>query len=181
MCLADARARRFRAEACKVRPLPDRQRGCVRGPPAFATERRGANRGASRVENQAEARGGAGDARRPVRRRCSLRRVTRNDRGAPEGQNQGPRTLKRSFVLTPEAKADLRETLFDIAEDSPETAERLRFEVTRTESWSQDHPTRMRTPLLRICLTSGVSSSRSKRSMGRPSRPHALLTAEKYT
>jgi plasmid stabilization system protein ParE len=36
--------------------------------------------------------------------------------------------LKRLFLLTPEAKADLREILLDIAEDSPETAERLRTE-----------------------------------------------------
>jgi len=28
--------------------------------------------------------------------------------------------VKRSFVLTPEAKADLREILLDIADDSPE-------------------------------------------------------------
>ena len=32
------------------------------------------------------------------------------------------------FVLTPEAAADLREILLDIAEDSPDTAERLRVE-----------------------------------------------------
>jgi plasmid stabilization system protein ParE len=37
--------------------------------------------------------------------------------------------VKRSFILTPEAKADLREILIDIAEDRPETAERLRFEL----------------------------------------------------
>ena len=36
--------------------------------------------------------------------------------------------MKRSFLLTPEAKNDLREILLDIAEDSPETAERLRSE-----------------------------------------------------
>jgi plasmid stabilization system protein ParE len=36
--------------------------------------------------------------------------------------------MKRPFVLTPEAKADLREILLDIAEDSPDTAERLRVE-----------------------------------------------------
>jgi plasmid stabilization system protein ParE len=36
--------------------------------------------------------------------------------------------VKRRFVLTPEAKADLREILFDIAEDSPDTAERIRSE-----------------------------------------------------
>ena len=37
--------------------------------------------------------------------------------------------MKRRFVLTPEAKADLREILLDIAEDSPDTAERLRSEI----------------------------------------------------
>jgi plasmid stabilization system protein ParE len=36
--------------------------------------------------------------------------------------------VKRLFVLTPEAKKDLQEILLDIAEDSPETAERLRGE-----------------------------------------------------
>ncbi len=36
--------------------------------------------------------------------------------------------MKRLFVLTPEAKNDLREILLDIAEDSPDTAERLRHE-----------------------------------------------------
>ena len=36
--------------------------------------------------------------------------------------------MKRSFVLTAEAKSDLREILLDIAEDSPDTAERLRVE-----------------------------------------------------
>ena len=34
--------------------------------------------------------------------------------------------MKRLFVVTPEAKNDLKEILLDIAEDSPETAERLR-------------------------------------------------------
>ena len=37
--------------------------------------------------------------------------------------------MKRRFVLTPLAKADLREIFLDIAEDSPETAERLRLEL----------------------------------------------------
>jgi plasmid stabilization system protein ParE len=37
--------------------------------------------------------------------------------------------VKRRFVVTPEAKADLGEILFDIAEDSPDTAERLRSEI----------------------------------------------------
>jgi plasmid stabilization system protein ParE len=37
--------------------------------------------------------------------------------------------VKRRFLLTPEAKADLREILLDIAEDSPGTAERLRSEL----------------------------------------------------
>jgi plasmid stabilization system protein ParE len=37
--------------------------------------------------------------------------------------------VKRRFRLTPEAKADLREVLLDIAEDSPDTAERLRSEA----------------------------------------------------
>jgi hypothetical protein len=36
--------------------------------------------------------------------------------------------VKRSFLLTHEAKADLREILLDIAEDSPDAAERLRSE-----------------------------------------------------
>ena len=36
--------------------------------------------------------------------------------------------MKRRFRLTPEANADLRETLLDIAEDNPDTAERLRTE-----------------------------------------------------
>jgi plasmid stabilization system protein ParE len=37
--------------------------------------------------------------------------------------------VKRRFLLTPEAKADLREILLDIAEDSPDTAQRLRSEI----------------------------------------------------
>ena len=37
--------------------------------------------------------------------------------------------MKRRFLPTPEAKSDLREILLDIAEDSPETAERLRSEI----------------------------------------------------
>ena len=36
--------------------------------------------------------------------------------------------MKRLFVLTPEAKNDLKEIFLDIAEDSPDTAERLRSE-----------------------------------------------------
>jgi plasmid stabilization system protein ParE len=36
--------------------------------------------------------------------------------------------VKRLFVLTPEARNDLREILLDIAEDSPDTAARLRTE-----------------------------------------------------
>ena len=36
--------------------------------------------------------------------------------------------MKPSFALTPEARADLQEILLDIAEDSPDTAERLRAE-----------------------------------------------------
>jgi plasmid stabilization system protein ParE len=36
--------------------------------------------------------------------------------------------VKRRFRLTPEARADLREILLNIAEDSPEAAERLRSE-----------------------------------------------------
>lgn len=36
--------------------------------------------------------------------------------------------MKRSFLLTPEARADLRDILLDIAEDSPDAAERLRSE-----------------------------------------------------
>jgi plasmid stabilization system protein ParE len=37
--------------------------------------------------------------------------------------------VKRRFLLTPEAKTDLREILLDVAEDSPDTAERLRSEI----------------------------------------------------
>jgi plasmid stabilization system protein ParE len=36
--------------------------------------------------------------------------------------------VKRRFVLTPEARSDLKEILLDIAEDSPDAAERLRSE-----------------------------------------------------
>jgi plasmid stabilization system protein ParE len=36
--------------------------------------------------------------------------------------------VRRAFVLTPEARSDLKEILLDIAEDSPDTAERLRRE-----------------------------------------------------
>ena len=36
--------------------------------------------------------------------------------------------MNRLFVLTPEAKSDLREIFLDIVEDSPDTAERLRLE-----------------------------------------------------
>lgn len=36
--------------------------------------------------------------------------------------------MKRRFLLTPEAKNDLREILLDIAEDNPDAAERLRSE-----------------------------------------------------
>jgi plasmid stabilization system protein ParE len=36
--------------------------------------------------------------------------------------------LKPLFLLTPEAKGDLKEILLDIADDSPDTAERLRSE-----------------------------------------------------
>jgi plasmid stabilization system protein ParE len=37
--------------------------------------------------------------------------------------------VKRRFLLTPKAKADLREILLDIADDNPDTAERLRSEI----------------------------------------------------
>jgi plasmid stabilization system protein ParE len=37
--------------------------------------------------------------------------------------------VKRRFVLTPEARSDLRKILLDIAEENPETAERLRSEI----------------------------------------------------
>jgi plasmid stabilization system protein ParE len=37
--------------------------------------------------------------------------------------------VKRLFVLTSEAKKDLKEILLDIAEDSPDTADRLRGEL----------------------------------------------------
>lgn len=36
--------------------------------------------------------------------------------------------MSRLFLLTPEAKSDLKQVLLDIAEDSPDTAERLRQE-----------------------------------------------------
>lgn len=36
--------------------------------------------------------------------------------------------MKRLFVLTPQARADLQDVLLDIAEDSPAAAERLRAE-----------------------------------------------------
>jgi len=36
--------------------------------------------------------------------------------------------VKRLFVLTPEAKTDLKEIFLDIVEDSADTAERLRAE-----------------------------------------------------
>ena len=36
--------------------------------------------------------------------------------------------MKCLFVLTPEAKKDLKEILLDIAEDRPDTAERVRLE-----------------------------------------------------
>jgi plasmid stabilization system protein ParE len=35
---------------------------------------------------------------------------------------------RRPFDFTPEAKSDLKDILHDIAEDSPDTAERLRLE-----------------------------------------------------
>jgi plasmid stabilization system protein ParE len=37
--------------------------------------------------------------------------------------------VKRRFLLTPEAKSDIREILLDVAYDSPDTAERLRSEI----------------------------------------------------
>jgi plasmid stabilization system protein ParE len=37
--------------------------------------------------------------------------------------------VRRLFLLTPEAKSDLKQILLDIAEDSPDTAERLRLEL----------------------------------------------------
>jgi plasmid stabilization system protein ParE len=39
---------------------------------------------------------------------------------------------RRLFVLTPQARDDLKEILIDIAEDSPDTAERLRSEFYET-------------------------------------------------
>ena len=36
--------------------------------------------------------------------------------------------MKQPFLLTPQARSDLQEILFDIAEDSPDTAQRLRDE-----------------------------------------------------
>jgi plasmid stabilization system protein ParE len=40
--------------------------------------------------------------------------------------------VKRRFVLTPEASADLREILLDVAEDSPAAAERLRLRFLKS-------------------------------------------------
>jgi plasmid stabilization system protein ParE len=37
--------------------------------------------------------------------------------------------VKRPFLLTPQARGDLHEILFDIAEDSPDAAQRLRDEL----------------------------------------------------
>jgi len=37
--------------------------------------------------------------------------------------------VKRRFLLTPEAKSDLRDILLDISEDNPDAAERLRSEL----------------------------------------------------
>jgi plasmid stabilization system protein ParE len=37
--------------------------------------------------------------------------------------------VKRRFLLTPEAKSDLSEILLDVADNSPDTAERLRSEI----------------------------------------------------
>ena len=37
--------------------------------------------------------------------------------------------MKRRFLLTPEAKSDLSEILLDVADVSPNTAERLRSEI----------------------------------------------------
>jgi plasmid stabilization system protein ParE len=37
--------------------------------------------------------------------------------------------VKRRFVITPQARADLHDILLDIAEDSPGTAERVRSEI----------------------------------------------------
>ncbi len=38
-------------------------------------------------------------------------------------------SVRRRFVLTPKAKSDLKQILLDIAEDSPDAAERLRAEL----------------------------------------------------
>jgi plasmid stabilization system protein ParE len=38
--------------------------------------------------------------------------------------------VKLRFLLTPEAKSDIREILLDVADKSPETAERLRAEIS---------------------------------------------------
>ncbi len=37
--------------------------------------------------------------------------------------------MRRTFRLTPNAREDLREILLDIADDSPDTAERIRAEL----------------------------------------------------
>jgi plasmid stabilization system protein ParE len=48
------------------------------------------------------------------------------------GREKGASLVKRSFVLTPEATADLREILLDIAGESAGAAERLRSEFYET-------------------------------------------------
>ena len=48
--------------------------------------------------------------------------------------------MKRLFCLAPEAKNDFREILSDIAEDSPETAERIRVEFVSELTKLGQHP-----------------------------------------
>ena len=59
----------------------------------------------------------------------NVRGFAPTNRGSPARQGEGRPFVKRRFRLTPEATADLRDILLDIAEDNPDTAERLRSEV----------------------------------------------------
>lgn len=72
--------------------------------------------------------------------------------------------MKRRFVLTPEATADLREILLDIAEDSADAAERLRSEFPLTPWLRLQRSPQRRTnrhhplPQLRQCSFPTVAS-----------------------
>jgi plasmid stabilization system protein ParE len=61
--------------------------------------------------------------------------------------------VKRRFRLTPEARADLREILLDIATDSPDAAERLRSEFHEA--------------FQRLAQTPGIRRATSLRSLQR--------------